>query len=361
MRLLIASAGVSIPGGIATVSRSLLHTLEDRRRSGDLDWLGLLELHGETSDVADLDWHRSTDSNQVAFGSHLAAVVLRQRVDLIVFDTVGIARSSRLLIGPIRPPYVVIVHGREIDRITDRRSSVDSLLGARRIIAVSKTSKERLTASFGRNLPPVGVIPPCVPRERIAEWDADSVIPPADVPLVLSVGRMVRGEPGKGHDTLIKAHRDVAAAIPGARLTIAGDGDGRHDLQQLAQFEGVEQLVQLPGYVTDQELGRLYRSASVFALPSRQEGFGIVYAEAMWHGLPCVGSTADAARDVIQADVTGRLIKYGDVEGATAALVEILEDDSLAARLGAEGRARCLSEYAPDVFDSKWLNTLASI
>ena len=50
-------------------------------------------------------------------------------------------------------------------------------------------------------------------------------------------------------------------------------------------------------------------------MPSRQEGFGLVYAEAMWHGLPCVGSTADAAAEVIRDGVTGVHVTYADVPG----------------------------------------------
>jgi phosphatidylinositol alpha-1,6-mannosyltransferase len=108
-------------------------------------------------------------------------------------------------------------------------------------------------------------------------------------------------------------------------------------LQCLARESGLEGAVRFLGGVTNAELGRLYRSAGVFAMPSRQEGFGLVYAEALWHGLPCIGSTRDAARDVVSDGRTGLLVPYAAPEALADAIVRILSDASLAARLGEAG------------------------
>ncbi|MCL1594868.1 MAG: glycosyltransferase family 4 protein, partial [Actinomycetia bacterium] len=138
-----------------------------------------------------------------------------------------------------------------------------------------------------------------------------------------------------------------------------GEGDNRHRLERMAQEAGVADSVNFTGFVSDEELGRLYQSASVFALPSQQEGFGIVYAEAMWHGLPCVGSTADAAVDVVVDGETGLLIPYGDVPATAEALIRILDDADWARTLGANGRAVCIDRYMPDTFSQRLRSTLA--
>ena len=102
------------------------------------------------------------------------------------------------------------------------------------------------------------------------------------------------------------------------------------------------------GRVTDEELCNLYRRAAVFAMASRQEGFGLVYAEAMWHGLPCIGSNADAAGQVISDRETGLLVPYDGRPALGEALVRILEDPDYGARLekAAARRARDYFEYA---------------
>src|SRR5262249_37458846 len=92
------------------------------------------------------------------------------------------------------------------------------------------------------------------------------------------------------------------------------------------------------GRVSDAELGDLYRRASVYAMPSRQEGFGLSYAEAMWHGTPCVGSSRDAAGEVIRDGESGLLVPYDDPEALATALVRLPAGPGLGARMGEAGR-----------------------
>jgi glycosyltransferase involved in cell wall biosynthesis len=81
-------------------------------------------------------------------------------------------------------------------------------------------------------------------------------------------------------------------------------------------------------------------------MPSRQEGFGLVFAEAMWWGLPCIGTTADAAGQVIAAGETGELVTYGDVPALSRALVKLLADPELVARMGEAGRRRARERFS---------------
>jgi phosphatidylinositol alpha-1,6-mannosyltransferase len=116
--------------------------------------------------------------------------------------------------------------------------------------------------------------------------------------------------------------------------------------------------VRFLGGVSDRELGRLYRSAGVFAMPSRQEGFGLVYAEAMWHGLPCIGSTLDAASEVITDGATGRLVPYGGVEPLADAIIELLSNRGLAERMGRVAAADAHGRFAYPRFRSDLLRAL---
>jgi phosphatidylinositol alpha-1,6-mannosyltransferase len=80
-------------------------------------------------------------------------------------------------------------------------------------------------------------------------------------------------------------------------------------------------------------------------MPSRQEGFGLVYAEAMWHGLPCIGSTADAAGEVIADGRTGLLVPY-DAPGPLAeAIVGLLSDSARWERLSREAASEARRRF----------------
>jgi glycosyltransferase involved in cell wall biosynthesis len=96
----------------------------------------------------------------------------------------------------------------------------------------------------------------------------------------------------------------------------------------------------------------------VFAMPSRQEGFGLVYLEAMWWGLPCIASTADASGEVVLDGETGELVPYGDVGALGGALVRLLSDRARAARMGEAGRRRARDHFGYERFRSDLLTAL---
>lgn len=119
-------------------------------------------------------------------------------------------------------------------------------------------------------------------------------------PAALIVGRMQRSEDYKGHRELVEAWPLVRRSVPDAELWIAGEGDLRPELEAKAT-PGVRFF----GRVSEQEKARLIHQSRCFAMPSRGEGFGLVYLEAMSAGRPCLVSTRDAGREVVQPPRAG--------------------------------------------------------
>jgi phosphatidyl-myo-inositol dimannoside synthase len=357
-RILFATAGLDIGGGIESVARSTLSALTNAVQSGDLGNVDVLVFHGSAPTNPLIGASEVSDSRKYLFSLRFARLARPSRCDLVVFDSLGVARSILLIPPALRPPHLVFAHGQELDPPV-RKALVSPMTSAREILTVSQTSAAKIRQiPTPAPLPPIRVISPCVSRDRIALWsDLD---PPAATlpPTILSVGRMVSGDPGKGHDTLIAAMPMVVEAIPSARLKLVGDGTGRPVLEALANSLGLGACVEFTGAISDHDLGKAYRSANVFAMPSRQEGFGIVYAEAMWFGLPCIGSTADAAGDVIDDRSSGLLVQYGDERAVAEAIIRLLGDPSQAAAMGAAGRRKCHREFSPSAFESRVMDAV---
>jgi phosphatidylinositol alpha-1,6-mannosyltransferase len=203
------------------------------------------------------------------------------------------------------------------------------------------------------------VVPLCIDVERIRLWEAaQGGAPRTREPAALLVGRMWSEERGKGHDALIEGWPEVRRRVPAAQLWIVGEGDDAERMQQLARERGVADAVRFLGRVSDVELGDLYRRASIFAMPSRQEGFGLVYAEAMWHGLPCIGSTADAAGQVIDEGKTGLLVPYGNAGVSAEVVAGLLADPARARAMGEAGRRRARERFGFDRFRADLLAAL---
>ena len=167
---------------------------------------------------------------------------------------------------------------------------------------------------------------------------------------ILTVGRLLIIEPGKGVDTVIRALPTVLQAAPHAFFVVVGDGDQRPFLEGLADDLGVRHKVLFVGHVGERELKDYYKKATVVVMPSRQEGFGLVFLEAMAFGKPVIGGDVGGTPDVIVDGETGFLVKYGDVDTLAERLIRLLNDRDLCKRMGAAGRQRLKENYTFECF-----------
>jgi phosphatidylinositol alpha-1,6-mannosyltransferase len=127
----------------------------------------------------------------------------------------------------------------------------------------------------------------------------------AEAPSVLMVGRLDAREDYKGHRQVIEAWPGVLERKPGAELWIVGDGDLRPGLEDLAARCAPRHSIRFRGQVSDAEKDDLLGRCRCLAMPSRGEGFGLVYLEAMRAGRPCIVSNGDAGREVVNAPEAG--------------------------------------------------------
>jgi phosphatidylinositol alpha-1,6-mannosyltransferase len=152
--------------------------------------------------------------------------------------------------------------------------------------------------------------------------------PPTAPPAALIVARAARSENYKGHRELIGVWPRVLAQLPQAELWIAGSGDLIPDLQQQAQQLGVAQHVRFHGTVSEEDKQRLLRDCRCLAMPSRGEGFGLVYLEAMRLGRPCLVSDQDAGREVVQPPLAGLAVDPSQPAALADALGRLLADSA---------------------------------
>jgi glycosyltransferase involved in cell wall biosynthesis len=165
-------------------------------------------------------------------------------------------------------------------------------------------------------------------------------------PVVLCVARMY---PRKRLPDLLRAAAVLRARVPGVQVRIVGRGPEWAAVERLHGDLGLGDSVALLGDLTRERLAEEYVNASVFCLPSVQEGFGIVFLEAMAAELPVVACRIAAVPEVVTDGATGLLVAPRDPAALAEALERLLADRALAKRLGQEGRRRALAFSARHV------------
>jgi rhamnosyl/mannosyltransferase len=185
----------------------------------------------------------------------------------------------------------------------------------------------------------VEVVPFGVDTERFHPGDGATAEQGASLPIVLFVGRL---RYDKGLPYLIEA-----VARTDARLVIAGDGRERARIESLGRTRLGDRFTLLPD-VSESELADLYRSATMFSLPSTSsaEAFGLATLEAMASGLPVITTELGTATSEINVDgVTGLVVPPRDVDALTDALDQLLGDEALRRRMAQASRARVVERY----------------
>jgi phosphatidylinositol alpha-1,6-mannosyltransferase len=173
---------------------------------------------------------------------------------------------------------------------------------------------------------------------------------PAPMPAVLMIGRLDRGEDYKGHRQMIGAWRHVVERIPSAKLWVIGDGNLRPDLEDLARRNAPPHSVDFFGKAPDARKEQLLTECRCLALPSRGEGFGLVYLEAMRMGRPCLVSNADAGREVVNPPEAGLAVDPDDPAQIADAVSRMLTEGSEWDEWSRRARARYESRFTAEHF-----------
>ncbi len=232
-----------------------------------------------------------------------------------------------------------------------RADHARSLSRAGQVITISAYSLERHQNLHG-NLDNPAVCWLATEQDLAPEDPADFTGPPC----VLIIARLDARENLKGHHELIDCWPSVIDAVPGARLIIAGGGSGLARIRDLCRASKAAANIDVLGFVPEDDIPGLFRRAHVFAMPSRQEGFGIVYVEAMRFGLPVIASIHDAGNEVNVDQETGYNVDLDRPGELGERLIALLRDADLARRLGLQGQDRWRRHFRYSCFAERFLD-----
>ena len=335
-------------GGIQQVSRHVGAVLAERARERNLPCrlLGLNDACGQGSFKVGAREYGFT-----GFGRDKMALISRlfrlmPHMGALYLGHVNLAPLG-LLLRVFRPriQYWVVTHGVEVwePLPTLRRLGLQR---AQRVISVSAyTSGEMVKA---QKLDPhrVFVLTPSLdPGFTQGPCDAASFPIPSGGRMLLTVGRLISSEPGKGVDSVIKVLPEVMKTVTDLTYVIIGGGDLQPRLEEMARESSIRDHIFFVGKLQLEQLKGYYSRADVFVMPSYQEGFGIVFLEAMAFGKPVIAGNHGGTPEIIQDGVTGFLVNPADLESLASRLKRLLQDEALRTRMGEAGRQRVADNF----------------
>jgi glycogen synthase len=195
---------------------------------------------------------------------------------------------------------------------------------AREVIACSKFMVREVVSGFELPIEKVHLVPNGVDP---AGWRTDEASTATREPLVVAWGRV---QYEKGFQVLVRAIAELRHSIPGLRCVIAGRGSYLPELQTQVDMEGVGDIVDLAGFVADDELRRILARAGCVIIPSLYEPFGIVALEGMAAGAPTIVARTGGLAEIVDGTGGGLLFEPGNHHDLAARISEVLGDPVLA-------------------------------
>lgn len=263
------------------------------------------------------------------FASQIIGSGLWQRPSLVIATHLNFTVAAYWLKRFAGVPYWAVAHGVEAWNI-NRPDLQLALHHADRILAVSGYTRDRLLKEQNLDPAKISLLPNTFDSScfQIAPKPTYLLkrygLSPKQ-PIILTVARLSREEQYKGYDQLIQSLPAMIKQIPNLHYLLVGKGDDRPRVEALIQDLNLQSYVTLAGFIPDEELCDHYNVCDVFAMPSKGEGFGIVYLEALACGKPTLGGDRDGAIDALCHGELGALVDPDDVGAIAKTLIQILQ------------------------------------
>ena len=291
---------------------------------------------------------RGAPDSDIVFGIDMDGFTLAGRVHPFVCYVMGVlADEARFERGVVA--QLLMLQAR-----AERRS----VRHADAVVTTSEYSGDRIAELYDVPRSRIGVVPPVFDLKRWQEGLAGigGEQPGSNrPPTVLCVAHMY---PRKNVVALIRATRLVARQIAGVRVRIVGQGPELHRLENMTASLDISDHIEFLGPISQADLLREFASCHVFCLPSLQEGFGIVFLEAMASGKAVVACRASSTPELIQDGVNGLLAQPHDDYDLAEKLVRCLGDANLRATMG-QANLAAAAEYTLDKTAQRLLDLVA--
>ncbi len=271
--------------------------------------------------------HPSPQMGRLKLIAALFAYVVRSKPSHLYCGHINLAPMVRAICQPLGIPFTVLTYGKEVWQPLGR-SQQQALRASAKIWTISRYSRDRLCESNGIQPQKVEFLycavdgqvfqPQPKNQDLVKQYDLEGA------KVLMTVARLWSGDRYKGVDVTIRALPEILRSLPEVKYLVLGRGDDQPRLAALAEELGVADRVIFAGFVATKDLVAHYNLADAYVMPS-QEGFGIVYLEAMACGVPVLSGDADGSAEPLQDGRLGWRVPHRDPDEVAMATIEMLK------------------------------------
>lgn len=325
----------SLTGGIEKVSKTFAKTLDDLKTTALIQSYQVLSMY---DDKPDLDYvspgsFKGYDGNKTAFG--LAAIKEGLKADVIILSHAHLLLFARI-IKILKPDVRIMLFAHGIEIWNALAGWKKQMLNKIETWAVSRYTADQIIYRHGIAASKIKVLNNCLdpyfklsepvskPATLLAKYGLNS-----DQKVMLTICRLSSSEQYKGYDLVIECLEQVIKVYPELIYLLVGKADQAElaRIQKLITNYNLQKNIILTGFVPDDELVLHYQLADVFVMPSKAEGFGLVFIEAAAYGCTVIGGDADGSRDALLNGELGTLLNPNDTAAIGEAIITALQKE----------------------------------
>jgi len=256
------------------------------------------------------------------------AIFTQSDFDLVVCGHINILPLAYFTGSILKAPIILEIYG--IDAWQPSSSFIINTLVTRidAFISISEITKKRFLKWSRLSYQKGYLLPNTIHMEKYGIGPKKSELQEyygiKGKTVLLTMGRLVSEDRAKGFDEVLNVLQKLIKDYPDIIYLIVGKGDDLKRLEEKAFSLGVSDYVIFTGYIPEDEKADHFRLADVYVMPSRGEGFGFVFLEAMACGIPTIGSLVDGSREALRDGMLGELVNPDSTEGLESAIKRAL-------------------------------------
>lgn len=252
------------------------------------------------------------------------------RPKLIICGHINLSPIAWIISCIFKIEYIVLTYGEDVWNI----KSIFKLIAfgyAHNIISVSHYTAQKIKEQIPQSKNEIFVLPASIDTQLFRPDKRSDILSKRynldGYKVLMTLGRLDYADRDKGCDKVIISLPGVIKEIPKVKYLLVGEGDDIPRLKKLASNLGLGDNVFFTGFIQQNELYLYYNLCDVFVMPSKQEGFGIVFLEALACGKPVIAGNQDGSREPLLNGKLGLLVNPDDIRQITEAIIKVLKGE----------------------------------